>query len=546
MKFRFLTLVLGIFLIFSALIFNLYQLQIKKNAFYLARAQSRYLWVGALDPRRGVINITDKNGALIPAAFNKDYPILVAAVKEIGDIQETAGKLAQILGINSADIQKKLSKSNDVVIAEKITDEALTQIKEAALKGIHIEKKDFRFYPLGSLAANVLGYVGFSNADSKIMGRYGVEAYYNEELQGAPGSIANGNRLILPKDGVKLNLTIDRSIQNQAEEILNRIVNEQGAVGGSIIVQEPQTGKILAMANNPSFNPNVYSKSNIANFLNPNIQALYEPGSVFKVITMAAGIDTSKITPDTSFTDKGFLKLNGKTISNYNNKAFGLVTMTNVIENSINTGAAFAVGQIGHDDFYNYVANFGFREKTGITLPGEVRGNLRNLKNNPQEINFATAAFGQGIAVTPLEMINAVSAIANGGALMRPYLLADAKPQLIARVIKPSTADAIAKMMIAAVVKGQIAMISNYQIAGKTGTAQIADLKNGGYTDEFIHTFVGFAPVSDPKFTILVKIDKPKVGPLAGMTVVPAFHDLAQFILNYYNIPPDDLVQNQK
>ncbi len=540
MKFRFLTLVLGVFFIFSALIFNLYQLQIKKGAFYLARAQSQYLWAGSLDAQRGVIYFTDKNGNLIPAAFNKEYQIVIAATKEINDVQEAAQKLTSILGISLVDISKKLSKSGDVVISEKITDDVIAQIKEAAIKGIYVEKKNFRFYPFGPSAANVLGYVGLSSADAEVKGRYGAEAYYNEELRGVPGSMNDG-QLIKPTDGTDLNLTIDRNIQAQAEDILSQIVVKQGAAGGSIIVQEPKTGKILAMANNPSFDPNSYSKSDLINFLNSNIQALYEPGSVFKVITMAAGIDAGKITPDTTFVDKGFLKLNGKTISNYNNKAFGLVTMTNVIENSINTGAAFAVSKIGHDDFYNYAVKFGFREKTGIPLPGELRGNLRSLKNDPQEINFATAAFGQGIAVTPLELIDAVSAIANGGNLMRPYIVVSQKPEVITNVIKPSTASAVAKMMIAAAVKGQIAEIPNYQVAGKTGTAQIADLKNGGYTDQFIHTFVGFAPVSDPKFTILVKIDKPKVGPLAGMTVVPAFHDLAEFILNYYNIPPDNL-----
>ena len=313
-----------------------------------------------------------------------------------------------------------------------------------------------------------------------------------------------------------------------------------------MIVQDPKTGKILAMAGYPNFDPNVYSHSKVDYFLNPAVQAIYEPGSVFKIITMAAGLDSGKITPKTTYYDSGSLTLNGYTIKNWDLKAHGTKTMTEVIEGSINTGAAFAESKIGHDLFYNYLIKFGFDDATGIDLPGEIRGNLDNLKHDSRDINFATASFGQGVAVTPLLLVNAVSAIANGGVLMKPYIAADADPKVIRRVISSEAARAIIEMMVSAVKKAGVAQVPNYTVAGKTGTAQVPDFKSKGYADEYIHTYVGFAPAWDPKFVILIKLDKPQGVSLAGLTVVPAFKELAQFILNYYNIPPDNLPTSQQ
>jgi len=343
-------------------------------------------------------------------------------------------------------------------------------------------------------------------------------------------------------------LTIDPNIQIEAERILDKLVSECKAKGGSVIVEDPKTGKILAMGGYPNFDPNDYGKFPIANFLNPTTQQIYEPGSVFKIITMATGIDSGKITPETKYYDTGSVTLNGRTIQNYDIKThgpYGWETMTNVIEHSINTGAVFAQRQIGRDIFTKYLTSFGFGEKTGIDLPGELNGDLRRLSPKEKDIAFATASYGQGVAVTPTELITAVAAIANGGNLTRPYLNSALEPKVIRRVIRESTAQQVTAMMVSAVDKAGVAKITGFTIAGKTGTAFVPDFKNGGYTDNVINTYVGFGPTSDPKFVALIKLNEPQGAPLAGLSVVPAFRELAQFILNYYGVAPDRITNSQ-
>ncbi len=514
---------------YSVLVNNIYDLQIKRGGYYSARAASQSRGSDFLSPERGKIYFQDKNGNKIPAAINRDYPVVFAVPKEIKNPEEAAQALAPILEIDAAEIKNLLIKPNDLyeLLLAKADGEQVAAINALGIKGIYIDNQKFRFYPFASLAAQLLGFVGPSEGDRSIEGRYGLESFYDNYLSSGGGKEAD------------LVLTIDRDIQAQAEKVLKSVVDKYSAVGGTVIVQESKTGRILALGNFPNFDPNEYFKSPLKNFLNPALQSVYEPGSVFKIITMAAGIDSGKITPETTFYDIGSMTLNGKTFKNWDLKAHGTVTMTEVIEKSINTGAAFAEKKTGHDLFYNYLIKFGFDEPTGIGLPGEVSGKLKNLKNNFRDINFATAAFGQGVSVTPLQLINAVSAIANKGILMKPYLLDGEKPEALRTVISEESARQVTEMMVSAVKKAGVAQIPGYKIAGKTGTAQVPDFQRGGYAEEFIHSYVGFAPASDPRFTILIKVDKPRAT-LAGETVVPAFRELAQFILNYYNTPADN------
>jgi len=537
---RFALLIGGIFLAYSALGFNIYMLQIDRGAFYSAKAESQVEAKGLLAPRRGNIYFVDKNNNYIPAAVNKPYPIIFAVPKEIKDAEFAAKTISEILNLDAGKISKALSKPDDLyeLLAAKVSADAINNIKQTKIRGIYTDVENFRFYPFGELAAQVLGYVGPSEESGEIEGRYGVEFSFNNSLAGTPGRIEN-EKLIEPIHGENVILTIDRNIEARSEEILADLVKKFDAVAGTVIVQEPQTGKILAMGNYPNFNPNEYFNYKISSYLNPAVQAVYEPGSIMKVVTMAAGIDSGKITPETKYNDAGSVKYNGRTIKNWDLKAHGTVTMTEVIEKSINTGAVFAERKTGHDIFYNYLLNFGFNKLTGIELPGEVSGSLRSLEKNVRDINFATASFGQGVSVTPIGLINAISVIANGGNLMKPYIIEGTEPRIVRRVISQETAKQVTKMMTLAVYKAQIAQIPNYEIAGKTGTAYIPDFKNGGYSDEVIHTFVGFAPATKPRFAILIKIEKPKEAPLAGLTVVPTFRELAEFMLNYYNIAPD-------
>ena len=504
----------GILYVF--LISNIYSLQVEKRSDSLIRAEF-------LGKPRGNIYFIDKNNNLTPAALNKEYPTVYADPEETGlKAALYAEKLSPLINKSVEELEKILSKLNDTyeLLLQKAESWQVEKIKDLNLKGIYIKNESLRFYPFKELASHVLG---FTDPTNEVGGRYGAELQFNDLL--------NDKNLVL---------TIDHNIQDRAEKILRKIIEKYRAVAGTIIIQEPQTGKILAMGNSPSFDPNNYSKFKIGTFLNPAVQAVYEPGSVFKVITMAAGIDSGKITPETSYFDIGSVTLNGKTIKNWDLRVYGEQTMLGVIENSINTGSVFAQRKIGQDIFYNYLIKFGFNKPTGVVLPGEINGNINNLKTG-KDINFATASFGQGVSVTPIELINAFSAIANNGVLMKPLILADEKPQEIRRVVSRETARKVVEMMVSAVEKNKVAAISNYSVAGKTGTSFVPDFGNKGYTEEVINTYVGFAPASNPRFVILIKLDKPAGAPLAGQSVVPAFRELAQFILNYYNIAPDKL-----
>jgi cell division protein FtsI/penicillin-binding protein 2 len=258
---------------------------------------------------------------------------------------------------------------------------------------------------------------------------------------------------------------------------------------------------------------------------------------------MAAGIDAGKITPDTTYDDLGYVKVDGAKITNYDLTTHGPygpgTTMTQVIEHSINSGAIFAENQIGNNIFENYMKKFRVNEKTEIDLPGEVAGTLNGLTPNAPQVNFDTVAYGQGVAVTPIELITAVGAIANGGVMMRPYVNAALSPQEVGQIITASTAKQVTQMMVDAVDLADVASISGYSLAGKTGSAFIPDLVHGGYTNQLIDSYIGFGPTSDPRFIALIRLNTLPSTAIAALSVVPAFKELSQYLINYYNIPPD-------
>ncbi len=524
-KFRFI-LLLGICVaLFGVLEAKLYYLQVTKRDFYVEKAQVLGETRENLALRRGQIFITDRSGNEISAGLNKDYPIIYAVPKEIKDVKETASLLAPLIGEEKEKLEETIKNSSPMfrLLVDKAPEEMLAKIEEIKLPGIHIDSKQHRYYQFEKLASHALGFVGINEEYNLPTGLYGVEKYYNAELAG----------------GDEIRLTIDRNIQTQSESILRGLMETFGAKSGTVIVEEPSSGKILALANAPDFNPNAYSKFPVENFLNPATQSVYEPGSVFKPLTMAAGIDLGVITPETTFYDSGSVTVNGETIKNWDLKTHGAVTMTNVLEQSINTGAVFAARKVGKKNFLKYTKRFGFGGKTSIDLPDEVSGSLQNLeRKESQEIDLATASFGQGTAVTPIQLIGAFGSIANGGKLMRPFLNAAESPHVIRKTMSKETSEKVTRMMESAVEKAFVAALPEHRIAGKTGTAQIADLRQGGYLEEYNHTYVGFGPASDPKFVVLIKLERPQAI-LAGATVVPAFRELARFIINYYNIPPD-------
>ena len=518
---RFLILPLFFTILFSILSFNLYRLQIDEGFYYFGKIEARN---GKPELRRGQIFFKDtRSGGDIRAALNSDYPIVYAVPKEIKDAKKTAGDIAGILKINEAKLAVMLDNPLSMfrLLIDRADKEMIDQVKKAKIQGIYTGFAQDRSYPLECLASQVLGFVGINKDSSDPIGLYGTEKFFDYKLS----------------LGDDVYLSIDRNLQIESERVLSGLVKKFNGTGGSIVIQEPKTGKILAIAGKPDFNPNSYSSSPIKNFLNPAVQYVYEPGSVFKPLTMAAGIDSGAFTPDTTFMDKGNVTLNGKTILNWDKKANGKITMIEVIEGSVNTGAVFAEQKIGHKTFTAYVKRFGLGENTGIDLPDEVSGSINNLgRKEARDIDFATASFGQGVSVTPIQMISAFSALANGGVLMRPFVTEGTNPTIVRRVVSKETATKVTGMMESAVEKAKIAAIQHFRIAGKTGTAFIP--KGGKYSEELIQTFVGFFPASDPKVTILIKLDKPNA-PLAGITVVPAFHELAAFVINYYNVSPD-------
>lgn len=531
------TAILGVY---AFLLFNLYRVQLTRGAYYSDQAQSQASAANFEASRRGAIYLKDKDGGSLAVALNKNYSQIYAVPKQIADAQETAHALSLALGIPAQDILNKLagSKSSAITMLKKVSNDIISKVLDLNLSGVGVSDQPSRFYPFNSLAAQTIGFVGPDNKQmSGETGRYGLERFYNDLLSG--NSDGSENQNLTGKD---LILTIDPNIQQQAESVLSKLISENGATGGSVIIADPQTGKILASASAPTYDPNTYSTFGLKTFLNPIVEHVYEPGSVFKVFTMAAGIDAGKITPDTTYYDSGSVTVSGKKITNYDLKThgtYGKATMTNVIEHSINTGAVFAETKIGNDIFTSYLKKFGIGEKTGVDLPGELAGSLKQLTPKAPKVAFATASYGQGVSVTPLELLNAMAMIANGGTLMRPYVNSALSPQTIRRALSTSTAEAVTEMMVSAVDRAGIAKINGYSIAGKTGTAFIPDLVRGGYTDNVIDSFVGYGPTSHPRFIALIKLDTLPSTALAAQSVVPAFRDIAQYLINYYDIPPD-------
>jgi len=542
---------------------RLFYLQVVKGSSIKLNAQNQHSIYRKLFPSRGEIKITDKDQkeTYIVAGTAKKY-LAYAVPQEITNPVQTASDLAEILLLEKSEIYEKITNKQKkyVPIKKALTEKEQEDIKAKNLPGIFFDSEDARIYPEKNLLSQVLGFVGFK--DEGKAGLYGLERYFEKELAGKAGELRQekdssgawifGSRrdLVQPEDGVNLVLTIDKNIQFQAEKILKDAVTKHEADSGSIVVADPKTGKILAMAGYPDFNPNEYNKvEDPKNFQNLATLGSYEPGSVFKPLTMAAAINEGKIKADTVYTDTGLVEIDGYKIKNSDNKSHGEQTMTQALEKSLNTGVIFAKDQIGNKTFFEYIKKFGFGQATGIEL-SEVKGNLDNLKADIK-VNFHTASFGQGISVTPIQLVQAFTSVANGGKMVQPYLVQtqifpsgkveNTKTKVVAEVISESTANVVSAMMVNVVENGhgKRAAVPGYFIAGKTGTAQVPKKDGRGYEENNnIGSFIGFGPVENPRFLMLVRIDHPRTVDFAETTAAPAFGELAKFILNYYQVPP--------
>jgi cell division protein FtsI/penicillin-binding protein 2 len=556
------------------IILKLFDFQVLKSGFYYALASDQHEIYQKLFPERGSIYLKDtassllsKQEILYPLAINKDYNLVYAQPKFLDkDPAETARLLAPILQLDEQDLLTKLIKKDDPYepLKHKVEDTEVAAINALNIKAIKSVKETYRYYPEKNIGSNVLGYVGFDQSNIK-KGMYGIEGYFDKELAGQQGEIktekdiagriisVGDKEFVRAKDGADIVLTLDKTIEFEVCNKLDEQAKLVEADSAAAVVMNPQTGAIMAMCSWPDFDPNEYNKvEDLSVYNNRAVYEAYEPGSIFKAITMAAGLDLGVITPETTFIDEGFLKIDDFTIRDFDKLPHGKNTMIQVLENSLNLGTIFVVRQMDKKDFQKYVESFGFGQKTGIQLDTEMPGDISSLKKKG-EIYVATASFGQGITATPLQMVQAYSAIANGGKLVKPYIVEEIRQSdgsviktnhpRPKQVITSKTATLLTGMLVSVIKSGhgKKAAVPGYYLAGKSGTAQIADYEHGGYSNKTNHSFIGFGPIEDPAFVLIIKFENPKKGSFAESTASPLFSRLAKFILDYLHIPPDAL-----
>jgi len=561
---RLIVLVVFFLVLLAAIAARVFTLAIVEHRRYVLAADRQHQLIEVLPSHRGAIYAVDKTGHRQPLAIQKTVYTLVAEPKSIADPAALASNIAAILGADRTALLARISREGDPyeILAKSIDGDAAARIRELKAAGITLVEESRRNYPQNDFASALLGFVRY-DADTE-SGEYGIERQYQSALKGERGFfegerdatrgywVGLGKRILDPPvDGDSVVLTIDPNIQFRVESELKTLVEKWQGESGLALVLDPKTGKILAAASQPSFDPNGYSGvKDYGRFRLALFDSQFELGSVMKPITMASALDAGAVTPKTTYTDPGTIAFGRYTISNFDLAAHGVQTMSQVIEKSLNTGAVFAGQKLGKERYRAYLERFGFGGKTGVDFPNEVAGDLSNLAAG-RDIEYATASFGQGIAVTPVQLAMAVGAIANRGVLMRPYLVERIispsggeevrMPVEVGRAITPETATAMTDMLVATVDNSfeNRAKIKGYRVAGKTGTAQLPLPDRRGYAEQYIHSFVGFAPASDPRFLVFLQVVKPIGNRFAANTMTPAFHGIAEFILNYYEIPSD-------
>jgi len=587
------------------IVLRLFILQVIDHRFYEALASGQHEIFQELFPERGTIYAQDfMSGELVAIATNQLLGFVYADPRRVEDPYNTAAELANVLdydieakivehelmeesiedvegcegedGVEGCEVEEeqdsqfqilfnRLSKQDDPYepVAREVSDLQLQQLDVLDLPGIYYVREQARMYPEDGISGHLLGFVG-SDEEGSMSGRYGLEGYFDQVLAGVNGFleserdiagrlIAVGERSVEPAiDGADIVLTIDRTIQYMACSRLRDAVLQHEADGGTVVILDPRDGAVLAICSYPDYDPGSYNEvEDIDIYNNTAIFGAYEPGSVFKPITMAAALDTGSVTPGTTYEDTGLAEIAGYSIMNSDEEAHGIQTMTQVLEESLNTGVIFAMLETGAEVFRDYVEDFGFGELTGIELDTEAVGDVSSLYL-ASDIYPATASFGQGIMTTPLQMANAFATIANGGTLYKPYLVKEIRyadgtveqtsPEQVRQVITEKTAQFLSAMLVSVVEEGHgtRAGVDGYYVAGKTGTAQVAKKDGLGYDpDVTIGSFAGFAPATNARFAMIVRIDRPRTVQWAESTAAPLFGELAEFLLQYLEVPPE-------
>lgn len=559
----------GIFLFAAILLVRLVFVQIVHGDEYREQADRQYNTGGNGNFNRGLIFFSEKDGQLISAATLETGYTVAINPNIMTDAEGVFQKLSAIIPIPRDIFFLKAEKKNDIYeeVAKRISADKAKAIQELNLKGIFIAKDKWRLYPGGRTAAHLLGFVGYK--DDTLAGRYGLEKYYNDTLERSSGDLYSNffaqafslTRSFFEKNGWHegdIITSIEPSVQGVLEGALEDITTTWSSQSSGGVIMDPATGEIYALAQVPDFDPNSFGKEkNSGVFLNPIVESIFEMGSIIKPLTMAAGLDTGAVTPATTYNDKGFLVVDRATIRNFDGKGRGVVPMQEVLDESLNTGAVFVMEKLGKERFRDYMTRYGLGEETGIDLPGEVHGSLKNLDdnlNNKRMVEYATASFGQGISMTPIETLRALSVLANGGVMVTPRVVQEIKYTLgfsqktasdsdYKRILKPETSEAITRMLVHVVdnsLLGGTVKKEHYSIAAKTGTAQIArEDGKGYYTDRYLHTFFGYFPAYDPRFIVFLYTKHPQGARYAAYTLTKPFMSIAEFLINYYNIPPD-------
>jgi len=538
--------------------FRLVRLQVVKYGEFVQRAQRQQNRSIPVQPRRG--NIYDRNGYAL--AMSVDVDSVFAVPSEIQDQATTATLLSRVLDMDPQEILARLQASrNFAFIKRKIDQETANRVRELNLRGVYFRKEPKRFYPKRELAAQVLGYVGMDDE-----GLGGLEREFDDDLRGIPGQELISvdarrkwfSRVETPPDpGQSLVLTIDQTIQYIAEKELDQGMQDTQAIAGTVVVENPRTGEILALANRPTFNPNIFNSVPLDALKNRAVSDVYEPGSVFKIVTYSAAIDQHVVTPDDHVDcQHGSIDVFGMKI--HDHESLGVVTIAEALAHSSDVAAIKVGMKLGDQRLYQYIKAYGFGQQTGIELPGETRG-LAKPVNHWSKVSIGAISMGQEIGVTPLQTISLVSTIANDGVYTPPRIVAgewppDSKalpvvfhPAEQHRVVSTMTAAEMKKMMEGVVLFGTArrAILDGYTVAGKTGTAQKVDPKTGGYSKtKYVASFIGFAPVNNPAITIAVILDSPVGLHQGGQVSAPVFKRIAEQVLQYLHVPHDLELKN--
>lgn len=568
MQLRIRLLTVAFFLVFIALVVKLFSWQILKGKQLAIAARNQYQTGQAISAPRGNILASDSSWLVARG----DAWLVYASLPDLRNSPKNiAQELAPFFVADKTDQQglldeidrlTKLLSTKDVVwipLQHKVSSGVEKSIEALAIPGIGFEPEETMIYPEASAAAQLLGFVG-KDKDGNDQGYFGLEGYYNLVLSGKPGFLgqekdASGKPILLGDStqisaisGVDLVTHIDKTIQLAAEQKLKEGIETYGASGGSVIVMDPFSGAILAMSSFPSYDPVKYSQFDTSFFKNPVISSSFEPGSVFKIVVMSSALDAGVVTPDSRCDIcTGPLKVDKYYIETWDGKYHPNSTMTDIIVNSDNVGMSFVGEKMGADKLYDYLNKFGIGQLTGIDLQGEETPQLRE-KGTWNVVDLATASFGQGIAVTPIQLIRAAAVIANGGKLVTPQVVGalqgdgwknDIKPQLDGRVISEKAAKEMTTMMVEAAKNGESKWTDTpgFRVAGKTGTAQIPIA--GHYDPQnTIASFIGFAPYDNPKFVMLVTLQQPKTSQWASETAAPLWYSIAKDLFVYFGIQP--------